>query len=116
MAWYFVKQPNGLLARFSEIPDFFTDIDLTVEHALLMCMKEYGMSKESAALKVQRALDDEDQWERNKKGDGSLRWSNALKTIVSVHGKKSWKAFLKNTTFPKIFSIAYLTNIPNNQN
>ena len=101
MAWYFVKQPNGLLARFSEISDFFTDIDLTVEHALLMCMQEYGMRKDSAALKVQRALDDEDQWEINKKGDGSLRWRNALRTIVSVHGKKELESFLEEHDFPK---------------
>ena len=42
MAWRFVRQPNGLLARHSDVVDHFTHINMSVEDAHAYC-KEQGM-------------------------------------------------------------------------
>jgi hypothetical protein len=34
MAWRIVKQPNGLLARFSDVVDNFTAVDMTKQEAI----------------------------------------------------------------------------------
>ena len=38
MAWRIVKQPNGLLARFDEVSDSFTDYDMSAEEAIDLCI------------------------------------------------------------------------------
>lgn len=75
MAWRFVQQPNGLLARFSDIVDDFTDYDMTHRDAVRLCMTEHGMSTKEAHLKVERG------WMA-----GMTRWPDEIETIRSVHG------------------------------
>lgn len=72
MAWRIVKQPNGLLARFSEIADSFTDVSMTQGEALELCME--SMSEDEAMDKVQRGI------------DSDSRWDEAIGIIERVHG------------------------------
>lgn len=82
MPWRFVKQPNGLLGRFSTIVDTFTDVNMTEEEALTMCLEEYNFREEDAKGKVERAS-------FGPTGTGPLhRWEESLRTIEMVHGKK----------------------------
>lgn len=91
MAWRIVKQPNGLLARFSEVVDDFTHVNMTCEEAVILCKKE-GCTPIEAALKVTRGLDDvledEDAGDGETRGDGLARWRDALDDIQGVHGKR----------------------------
>ncbi len=86
MAWRFVKQPDGKLARFSEVVDSFTHANLTEAQAYKLARKDLGI--EDAKRKVQRALDDEDPRRSGVKGIGGLRWRDAVETIERVHGEK----------------------------
>lgn len=74
MAWRIVEQPNGLLARFSDIVDDFTHYDMTDEQAEKLCIEEYDMGKKSAAEKVRRGRADKS------------RWPDEIDTIRMVHG------------------------------
>lgn len=75
MAWRFVQQPNGLLARFSDVVDDFTDYNLTYRDAVRLCMVEHGMSKADAHLKAERGC-----------AAGMTRWPSEIQTIRVVHG------------------------------
>lgn len=73
MGWRFVRQPNGLFARFSEVVDDFTDYNLTVGEAaeLAAAESEYSVGK----TKVLRAVD----------SPGLERWDEAIAIIERVH-------------------------------
>jgi hypothetical protein len=71
MAWRIVKQPNGLLARFSETVDNFTHINMTPEEALDLCMEV--MDEDKAKDKVQRGI------------ENNHRWNEAIGIIRRVH-------------------------------
>lgn len=86
MAWRFVKQPNGLLARFSDIVDDFTHIGLTLEDAIELCIDEHGMTAEQAEQKVWAGLEDHRPWTKGVVGNGRERWLAALSSIRAVHG------------------------------
>lgn len=81
MAWRFVLQPNGKLARFSDIVDNFTDVDLTDEEAMGIARQEVGIGREEARAKIQAARADITR--DGKKG----RWNESLATIRAVHGE-----------------------------
>ena len=87
MGWRLVKQPNGKLARFSEVVDDFTHFDLTDSEALSICL-EHGCSADEAMGKVRRAHADEELYGQpwNEPKDGLNRWRDALKDIARVHG------------------------------
>jgi hypothetical protein len=76
MAWRIVKQPNGLLARFSEVVDHFTHYDMTFDEAFDLCLEEWGMPKGEAFAKVARGA--------NAKTPS--RWDDAVETIRVIHG------------------------------
>ena len=54
MPQYFVRQPNGLLARFSTVVDNFCEVDMTEAEALEWCRERMGEA--SARDKVRRAV------------------------------------------------------------
>lgn len=94
MPSYFVRQPNGLLARFSTVVDHFSDLDMTDAHALDWCRKE-GMSESDAAAKVRRGVEDETIYpDEQRCCDGFHRWHESLSTILHVHGTKGLAEFL----------------------
>ena len=76
MGWKIVKQPNGKFARFSDVVDNFTHLDMTEEEAFDVCLEKNwgGMMRHDAALKVKL---------------GRLipaRFDASLRTIEAVHG------------------------------
>lgn len=76
MGWRFVKQPNGLYARFSEVIDDFTHTDLTRQQALEVY--------EGIALEQVR----KDAKVKVLAADQNLpRWEEALEIVGRVHGK-----------------------------
>jgi hypothetical protein len=76
MAWRIVEQPNGKLARFSDVCDDFTDVDMTHEEALDECIRE-GMSVMDAVDKVMRGIE-----------AGNARYIECLETIRTIHGRE----------------------------
>lgn len=91
MGWRFVKQPNGLLARFSDIVDNFTHVGLTVEEALHVCIEEHGMTAEQAEQKVRGGVEDWRPRQNSVPGNGQERWAEAINTIRAVHGDEGVK-------------------------
>lgn len=89
MAWRIVKQPNGLLAIFSDIVDNFTVYHMTPEEAFKECFEQTG--RQEAMDKVQRGIDDIEPWSHSKKGDGLSRWRDCLELIEMQHGVKARK-------------------------
>lgn len=87
MAWRFVKQPNGLLARFSDIIDNYTHLNMSVDEAISFCVEGQRMAKESAMKKVQSGIEDQDPWSCKGIGSGHDRWDDCNRTIINVHGK-----------------------------
>ena len=87
MAWRFDKQPNGLLAVFSDIVDDFTFMNNTKQNALLYCTHK-GMSEYESLVKVEAGINDLQPWKNNVRGDGLARWRFDMKTIAHVHGKE----------------------------
>lgn len=84
MAWRFVKQPNGLLARFSEVVDDFTDYDLTRGEALDLCE---DFSYEEAVVKVEGGECDRPIGLKMERiHDGQDRFRDAIRIIRAIHG------------------------------
>jgi hypothetical protein len=76
MAWRIVQQPNGKLARFSDVVDDFTDVDMDPWEAVDECIRE-GMSVMDAIEKVKRGID-----------AGNARYLECLETIRTIHGRE----------------------------
>jgi len=87
MAWRFVRQPSGKLARFSDVVDNFTHYNLTKKQAIKVA-QESNLSLDEATVKVQAGVDDIKPWTTTTKGGGLSRWNDSLETIERVHGKK----------------------------
>ena len=85
MAWRIVKQPNGLLARFSDIVDDFTHMNMTEAEALEVCREYLGILE--AQKKVLAGVEDWKPWTNGVKGSGLDRWNDSIKTISNIHGK-----------------------------
>lgn len=83
MAWRFVQQPNGLLARFSEVCDDFTEYDMTDDEAVDLALDHMG--RIDAQAKVSRARLDLDP-RTMKLGDGLERFRKAIETVRFQHG------------------------------
>ncbi|WP_455233188.1 hypothetical protein [Geopseudomonas aromaticivorans] len=86
MAWRFVRQPNGLLARFSDVVDDFTDGNLTAQDAFDICTSEHGLTETEARRKVQAGVEDWRPWTNGVKGSGLDRWQASLESIRMMHG------------------------------
>lgn len=103
MAWRFVRQPNGLLAVFSEVVDTFTILGMTEADA-----EEYArekMGRDDAREKVGRGLDDAIDGVRD--GDGLTRWRDALHTILLIHGTAALAKFLAD--HPEAYALTAAT-------
>ena len=86
MAWRIVKQPNGLLARFSDVVDNFTHVNMTEQEAFRVCHGCLGV--DDAKKKVLAGVEDWKPWTYGIKGDGLERWEASISTIRNVHGEK----------------------------
>lgn len=88
MAWKFVKQPNGKLARWSDVVDDFTHTGLAYKEAVFICIHDHGMTPTAAATKVAAGVEDHKPWTNGIKGSGLDRWNDCVDTIERVHGKE----------------------------
>jgi hypothetical protein len=95
MGWRIVKQPNGLLARFSDITDNFTDLNMTKEDAIALCKTKLDGYEYLAEVAVQAGIDDLKPWSETEKGNGLSRWDDCLGTVKICHGSKAVKAIKK---------------------
>jgi len=89
MAWRIVKQPNGLFARFSDIVDDFTHMNMSESEAFVVC-KEEGCGEYEAFNKMKSGKEDHIPWTTTP-GSGLDRWKDSIDTIKSCHGKKIMK-------------------------
>ena len=83
MAWKLVEQPNGLLARWSDVVDNFTHYDMTEFDAWNLCREEHGVMEQAAADKIRRAREEDS------------RFLGCLADIKAVHGKDEAKKMKK---------------------
>ena len=83
MAWRIDKQPNGKFARFSDIVDDFTHLNMTEAEALEVCVMECG--ERTAKQKVKNAVEDIKPW-TNLPGSGTDRWEYDIQKVHNVHG------------------------------
>lgn len=98
MAWRFVKQPNGLLARFSDVVDDFTDVNLTTAQALELCKSEYGLSEADAERKVRGGTEDWKPWTHAVHGSGHDRWDESIRIVQEVHGEHALTKLLADVS------------------
>jgi hypothetical protein len=96
MGWRIVKQPNGLLARFSDVVDHFTHLNLGEDDALTVCM-EYGCSRHEAQAKVDAGIRDLKPWTVTP-GNGLERWGHCLGAVERVHGQDEVSSLLRGLT------------------
>ncbi|MFG6179612.1 hypothetical protein ACGTN6_20450 [Halomonas sp. THAF12] len=94
MAWRFVKQPNGLLAIFSDVVDDFTYVNMTAAQAFDHCKSKHGLSDADAHQKVRAGLDDWKPWAHTVKGSGHDRWDESLRIIQDAHGDLGLKKIM----------------------
>jgi len=106
MAWRIVLQPNGRLARWSDIIDGFTHYNMTKEMAVSLCMTVRDMPLEQAETKVQRGLDDSVEGREgvisnpSEGPPGFRRWNDCLNIIEIVHGREEADSCRKWGTGP----------------
>ncbi len=99
MAWRIVRQPNGRLARWSDVVEWFTDYDMTEYQAFKRCREEMG--KQDAEEKVRRAVEDHEPWMVGVKGDGLSRWRDCLKDMTLNHMVEKAVICIKEMGFPE---------------
>lgn len=77
MGWRIVKQPSGAYARWSDVVDAFTNLNMSRREALELCREKLGSLE--AEQKVKRA--DIDAGEADQPGPPLSRWKECLKTM-----------------------------------
>lgn len=95
MIWRIVRQPNNLFARFCEVVDDFTHIDMTEDEARDLCVELDVVNVEQ---KMKRAILDRN--ESGVPGDGLGRWREACEEIEAVHGLDRLRQRIRETTTP----------------
>ena len=86
MSAMIVKQPNGLLARFSSVVDDMTHTNMTDQEMLDVLVQVMG--RKDALEKIQRGLDDFIK-------RGLARWHDCLEQIEVIHGKDMIKPLIE---------------------
>ena len=76
MAWRIAQQPDGKLARFSDVCEDFTDIDMTYQEAIDACIRR-GVSVLDAIEKIKRGIE-----------AGNALYLECLETIRVIHGRE----------------------------
>lgn len=102
MPAYFVKQPNGLLARFSTVVDHFTHMNLSTADARDLACDFYGrQSQQEATSAVARALSDDIAYydsDTPRRGDGLTRWHACIAVVRTLHGEAEYTEILERGT------------------
>lgn len=102
MAWRFIRQPNDLLARFSEVVDDFTHYDLSEAEAYDLALDEMGRA--DAREKVRKGMADEPipGFMERIGDDGLDRFRDAIETVRIVHGNA-----LADERLAQLFRISF---------
>jgi hypothetical protein len=94
-SWHFVKQPNGLLAWWSDATATFEEFNIGVQEAEEYACEQVSLSrsigKRVSTVMLQEALDDvlrgfPFQEARIESKDGLVRWRNCLRLMRGIHG------------------------------
>jgi hypothetical protein len=96
MAALLLKQPNGLYARYSSIPDGFTHVEMTADEAAEMLRAEYSTSDHEIERALRAA---NEEWQPFSINPGPVlgRWSYVMGLIKMVHGEKAFNDSLVAT-------------------
>lgn len=81
----FVRQPNGLLALFSDRVHNFTVYNMTPQDAADVAESQ-GMTRDKAWTHIGCGIDDVQPWPQRTPGDGLSRWRLCLEIIRAVFG------------------------------
>jgi hypothetical protein len=84
---YFVRQPNGLLARFSARANYIYEVDLSEAEALAWYRRR--MTDDEAPARVRQAVTDEPIDGDDPSPDRLGRWRNCLAAIRFAHGESA---------------------------
>ena len=84
---YFVRQPNGLLARFSARAGYIYAVDLSEADAIAWYHRR--MADDEADAKVCRAMEDEPIDGGDPAPDRLGRWRKCLEAIRFAHGESA---------------------------
>lgn len=89
MAWRIVNQPNGLLARFSDVVENFTHMNMTDEQAIDVCLDYMGRRDAAEKVRIGRAdgIVGYGVFDFPPATDGLARWRDCLDTILFRHGE-----------------------------
>lgn len=82
-----VKQPNGLFARYSDIVDDFTHMNMDEVQAV-RAMMDNGWTQIDAQAALERAKADLDRNNQPYNQGGLGRWNAELPIIKALHGEK----------------------------
>lgn len=85
MAWRMVVQPNKMYARFSEIVDDFTHVNLTKNEAVDLVIEYFGTHDVGGVDRKILAADND-----------SNRWSECLDVVLRVHGQSAIDSLLED--------------------
>lgn len=77
MGWRMIRQPNGKLARFSDVVDDFTDYDLTANEAFDLCRDIGGVD---VARRQVASADEHPE-----------RFEESIETVKLIHGSRKSK-------------------------
>ena len=94
MAWRIDKQPDGRFARFSDIVDNFTHLNMSEEEARDTCLVYCGWR--AAIRKVKNAVDDIKPW-TNIPGCGTDRWDYDIDKVMNIHGQAEVNRIISET-------------------
>lgn len=87
MIWHAVQQPDGRLARFSDVVDDFTHINYDEPDFIRLIARDVGIEHARHIVAVAKTVP----------ADGEYGWDEALRTIEAVHGKERRNDVLADT-------------------
>jgi hypothetical protein len=99
MAWRIVRQPDGKLARWSDVVESFTHHGMTEPEAIDLCRKEMG--RLDAEAKVHAGVQDYRPWTSHASGDGLSRWRDCLLDIALNRPVEKAVAMIREMGFPE---------------
>ena len=98
---YFVRQPNGLLARFSARAQVIFEVDLSEAEAIAWYRRR--MSDDEAPARVRQAVADEPIHGSDPAPDRLGRWRTCLAAIRFAHGEAA--LFELRADHPGVFEL-----------
>lgn len=102
MPTFLLRQPDDKIAAFSTVVEDFTAYDMTTEEALLYCIDDLRVGRDTAETMLRQALEDHIPFKDGALGDGTQRWAYALKMAALNHTRAHVAETLTTMGFPDI--------------